>query len=147
MRWWAEAERLAEELGVASEHISVEKTLHCQVVGTRAYAVLSATLTIALKKGESIIGPGILICTLIKLGGEWKAVSQTWGRQIEGDELVASEDALHQAVLVEASAGEVRVPVTVRQSHLHGLTRPPCHRCCANAIRVIAIDPKSGRAF
>jgi hypothetical protein len=27
--WWAEAERLAEELGVASEHISVERTLHC----------------------------------------------------------------------------------------------------------------------
>jgi len=51
---------LAEELGVASEHISVEKTLHCQVVGTRAYAVLSATLTIGLKKGESIIRPGIL---------------------------------------------------------------------------------------
>ena len=69
---------MAEELGVASEHISVEKTLHCQVVGTRAYAVLSATLTIGLKKGESIIRPGILIYTLIKLGGEWKAQSQTW---------------------------------------------------------------------
>lgn len=79
-RWWAEAERWAEELGVASEHISVEKTLHCQVVGSRAYAVLSATLTIGLKKGESIIRPGILIYTLIKLGGEWKAESQTWGR-------------------------------------------------------------------
>ena len=59
-RWWAEAELWVEELGVASEHISVEKTLHCQVVGTRAYAVLSATLTIGLKKGESIIRPGIL---------------------------------------------------------------------------------------
>jgi hypothetical protein len=58
---------------VASEHISVEKTLHCQVVRTRAYAVLSATLTIGLKKGESIIRPGILIYTLIKLGAEWKA--------------------------------------------------------------------------
>jgi len=79
-RWWAEAERWGEELGVASEHISVEKTLHCQVVGTRAYAVLSATLTIGLKKGESIIRPGILIYTLIKLGGEWKAELQTWGR-------------------------------------------------------------------
>jgi hypothetical protein len=44
--WWAEAVRLAEELRVASEHISLEKTLHCHVVGTRAYAVLSATLKI-----------------------------------------------------------------------------------------------------
>lgn len=79
-RWWTEAERWGEDLGVASEHISVEKTLHCQVVGTRAYTVLSATLTIGLKKGESIIRPGILIYTLIKLGGEWKAESQTWGR-------------------------------------------------------------------
>jgi hypothetical protein len=43
------------------------------VVRTRAYAVLSATLTIGLKKGESIIRPGILIYTLIKLGAEWKA--------------------------------------------------------------------------
>ena len=79
-RWWAEAERWGEELGVASEHISVEKTLHCQVVGTRAYAVLSATLTIGLKKGESIIRPGILVYTLIKLGGQWQVESQTWGR-------------------------------------------------------------------
>ena len=79
-RWWADAERWGEQLGVASERISVEKTLHWQVVGTRAYAVLSATLTIGLKKGESIIRPGILIYTLIKLSGEWKAESQTWGR-------------------------------------------------------------------
>ena len=50
-RWWAEAERGGEDLGVASEHIFVEKTLHCQVVGTRAYTVLSATLSIRLKKG------------------------------------------------------------------------------------------------
>jgi len=78
--WWAEAERWGEELGVAGEHISVEKTLHRQVVGTRAYFVLSATLTITLKKGESIIRPGILIYTLTKQGREWKAESQTWGR-------------------------------------------------------------------
>jgi hypothetical protein len=79
-RWWADAERWGEELGVASEHISVEKTLHSQVVGTRAYAVLSATLTVGLKNGESIIRPGTLVYTLINLGGEWKAESQTWGR-------------------------------------------------------------------
>ena len=36
-RWWTEAELWGEELGVASEHISVEKTLHCLEVGTRAY--------------------------------------------------------------------------------------------------------------
>jgi len=55
-RWWADAERWGEQLGVQAS-ISVEKTLHWQVVGTRAYAVLSATLTIGLKKGESIIRP------------------------------------------------------------------------------------------
>jgi hypothetical protein len=80
-RWWADAERWGKQLGVASERISVEKTLHWQMVGTRAYTVLSATLTIGLKKGESIIRPGILIYTLVELNGEWKAESQTWGRQ------------------------------------------------------------------
>jgi hypothetical protein len=55
----------------------LKKTLHWQVVGTRAYAVPSATLTIALEKGESIIRPGILIYTVIKLSGQWKAESQT----------------------------------------------------------------------
>jgi hypothetical protein len=79
-RWWSEAERWAKDLGVVSEHIAVEKVLHWQVVGTRAYAVLSAILKITLQKGDPIIRPGILTYTLVKLDAGWKAEGHAWAR-------------------------------------------------------------------
>src|SRR5262249_42239171 len=79
-RWWADAEKWANDLGVLHEHISVEAVRHWQVVGTRAYAALSATLTITLRKGEPITRPGILTYTFVKLGDEWKAEGHSWGR-------------------------------------------------------------------
>jgi hypothetical protein len=79
-RWWSEAERWAKDLGVVSEHIAVEKVLHWQVVGTRAYAVLSATLKITLQQREPIIRPGILTYTLVKLDADWKAEGHAWAR-------------------------------------------------------------------
>jgi hypothetical protein len=79
-RWWADAETWAKDLGVLGEYISIQKILHWQVVGTRAYAVISATLTITLQKGEPITRPGILTYTLVKLGEDWKAEGHTWGR-------------------------------------------------------------------
>jgi hypothetical protein len=50
-----------------------------QVVGTRAYAVISATI-ITLRKEEPITRPGILTYTLVKLGEDWKSEGHTWGR-------------------------------------------------------------------
>jgi len=79
-RWWKDAEKWAHELNVASEHIAVQAIHHSQIVGTRAYAVLSATLTITLQKGQPIRRPGILVYTLVRIGEEWKVESQTWGR-------------------------------------------------------------------
>src|SRR5262249_13410526 len=79
-RWWGDAEKWAHDLGVANEHIAIQEVHHSQVVGSHAYAVLSATLTISLRKGETITRPGLLIYTLLKIGEEWKVESQTWGR-------------------------------------------------------------------
>ena len=79
-RWWSDCETWAKEGGVLGEHISIEEVRHSQVVGNRAYAVLSATLTITLKAGEPIIRPGILVYTFARQGDVWKAEGQTWGR-------------------------------------------------------------------
>ena len=79
-RWWADAEIWAKDLGVLGEHISIQEILHWQVVGTRAYAVISAILEITLRKGEPITRPGILTYTFVNLGEEWKAEGHTWGR-------------------------------------------------------------------
>jgi ketosteroid isomerase-like protein len=79
-RWWADAETWAKEGGVLKEHISIEEVRHSEVSGNRAYAVLSATLTITLKAGESIVRPGILVYTFARQGDVWKAEGHTWGR-------------------------------------------------------------------
>ena len=79
-RWWDDAEKWGHDLGVAGEHLSIREILHWQIVGSRAYAVVSATLTITLREGEPIIRPGILTYTFEKVGEDWKADAQTWGR-------------------------------------------------------------------
>jgi hypothetical protein len=79
-RWWADAEIWAKDLGVLGEHISIQEIRHWQVVGNRAYAVISATLTITLQNRELITRPGILTYTLVKLGEHWKAEGHTWAR-------------------------------------------------------------------
>ena len=53
-RWWTDAETWGKAGGVLKEHLSFEEIRCCEVSGTRAYAVLSATLTITLKAGEPI---------------------------------------------------------------------------------------------
>ena len=79
-RWWADAEAWAKAGGVLKEHISLEQIRYCEVSDTRAYAVLSATLTITLKAAEPIVRPGILVYTFAKEGDVWKAEGHTWGR-------------------------------------------------------------------
>jgi ketosteroid isomerase-like protein len=79
-RWWANAEAWGKAGGVLKEHISVEGIRCCEVSGTRAYAVLSATLTITFKTGEPIVRRGILVYTFARQGDVWKAEGHTWGR-------------------------------------------------------------------
>jgi ketosteroid isomerase-like protein len=79
-RWWSDAETWATEGGVLKEHISIEEVRYSEVSGNRAYAVLSATLTITLKAGAPIVRPGILVYTFARQGDVWKAEGHTWGR-------------------------------------------------------------------
>ena len=79
-RWWADAENWVKAGGVLKENISFEGIRCCEVVDNRAYAVLSATLTITLKAEEPIIRPGVLVYSFAKQGEEWKAEGHTWGR-------------------------------------------------------------------
>ena len=78
--WWADTEKWAKDGGVDSEHLSSQGIRAWGVVGDRAYASISATLTIKLKKGEPIVRPGILTFTFGKLGEMWKAEGHAWGR-------------------------------------------------------------------
>ena len=73
-------ENMAKDGGVESEHLSSQGVHAWGVSGDRAYASVSATLTITLKKGEPIIRPGILTFTFGKLGEMWKAEGHAWGR-------------------------------------------------------------------
>ena len=77
--WWADGETWAKDGGVESEHLS-SQGVRAWGSGDRAYASVSATLTITLKKGEPIIRPGILTFTFGKLGEMWKAEGHAWGR-------------------------------------------------------------------
>ena len=78
--WWADTEWWAKNGGVESERLSYQGMLASGVTGARAYASVSATLTIQLTKGEPIIRPGTLVFTFAKLGELWKAEGHAWGR-------------------------------------------------------------------
>jgi ketosteroid isomerase-like protein len=71
--WWSDGETWAE-------HLSSQGIRAWGASSDRAYASISATLTISLKKGERIIRPGILTFTFGKVGEMWKAEGHAWGR-------------------------------------------------------------------
>jgi hypothetical protein len=77
--WWADAEKWAKDGGVESEHLSSQGIRAWGMSGDRAYASLSATLTIKLIKGEPIDRPGTLTSTFGKVGETWKAEGHAWG--------------------------------------------------------------------
>src|SRR5215831_17583652 len=79
-QWWADAETWAKAADLESEHISSEGILYWEVRGTRAYAVVSAILTIKLKKGAPITRSGTLTFTFGKIGEVWKAEGHAWAR-------------------------------------------------------------------
>jgi ketosteroid isomerase-like protein len=78
--WWADTEKWAKEGGVEKEHLAYNGMPAWGLSGSRAYASISATLTITLKKGTSITRPGILAFTFAKLDEGWKAEGHAWGR-------------------------------------------------------------------
>jgi len=79
-RWFSDAEKWLHDFGVEQETLVIDKIVHSAVVGTSAYVVISATLFLKLKGGQSGSRPGILTFTLAKQGDEWKIGSQAWGR-------------------------------------------------------------------
>lgn len=79
-RWWADAETWARAGGVLKEHIALEHVRYFEASDNRAYAVLSATLTITLETAKPIVRPGILVYTFARQGDVWKAEGHTWGR-------------------------------------------------------------------
>lgn len=78
--WWADVARFFQDVGVEHEHLDNQGVLAWGVSGDRAYASISAILTITLKKGEPIIRPGTLTYTFLRTGDNWKAEGHTWGR-------------------------------------------------------------------
>ena len=56
--WWADGETWAKDGGVESEHLSSQGIRAWGVNGDRAYASISATLTITLKRGEAYHSAG-----------------------------------------------------------------------------------------
>src|SRR5215470_5321359 len=79
-RWLSDAVEWLHDFGVESENLVCDKILHATVAGTYAYVVISATLFLKLKSGQSGSRPGILKLTFAKQSEEWKIGSQTWGR-------------------------------------------------------------------
>jgi ketosteroid isomerase-like protein len=78
-RWFTDAEKWAHEIAVENETIDCDRIVHAALVGTHAYAVLSATHSFRLK-GQSVSRPGILTFTFAKHVDQWKVDSQAWGR-------------------------------------------------------------------
>jgi ketosteroid isomerase-like protein len=78
--WWADANAWAEAGGVESEHLDHKGILAWGVSGDRAYASISATLTITLRNGKLITRPGILTYTFARQSDVWRAEGHAWGR-------------------------------------------------------------------
>lgn len=78
--WWTDAETWAKDGGVEKEHLAYEGMRAWGLVGSRAYASMSATLTITLKKGDAIVRPGTLTFTFAKLDQGWKSEGHAWSR-------------------------------------------------------------------
>ena len=76
--WLADVEKWRKDLGVTKEHLSYEMGFW-NVEGSSAYAVISGTLTLAVK-GQSVVRTGTLAYTFRNRDGVWKIEAQAWGR-------------------------------------------------------------------
>lgn len=78
-RWFADAEKWAQEVGVTSGKVDYDRIVHAEITGTNAYAVVSATFSFR-RKGVPQSRRGILTFTCANQGGRWRVESQAWGR-------------------------------------------------------------------
>jgi ketosteroid isomerase-like protein len=78
--WRADTETWAKDGGVEKEYLAYNGMPAWGLSGARAYASISAILTITLKKGAPITRPGILTFTFAKLDDGWRAEGHAWGR-------------------------------------------------------------------
>jgi hypothetical protein len=69
-----------KEGGVEKEYLAYNGMPAWGLSGARAYASISATLTITLKNGTQITRPGTRTFTFAKLNEGWKAEGHAWGR-------------------------------------------------------------------
>jgi hypothetical protein len=76
--WLADVAKWRADLGVTHEHLSYEMGFW-NVEGSSAYAVISGTLTVAIK-GKSVVRTGTLAYTFTNRHGVWKIEAQAWGR-------------------------------------------------------------------
>jgi hypothetical protein len=79
-KWWADVKKWVKAGGVEKEHLAYEGIHAWGLSGNRAYATISATLTITLSHGKPIVRPGILTLTFARRGKAWKADGHTWSR-------------------------------------------------------------------
>jgi ketosteroid isomerase-like protein len=79
-RWLSDAEKWLHDFGVEKETLVCDKIVHTAVVGTYAYVVILATLSLALNGGQSGSRQEILTFTFAKQDDEWKVGSQAWCR-------------------------------------------------------------------
>ena len=76
--WLADVEKWRKNLGVTYEHLAYEMGFW-NVEGPYAYAVISGTLTVTIKR-QTVARTGTLAYTFSKHGGEWRIEAQAWGR-------------------------------------------------------------------
>lgn len=76
--WLTDVAKWRAELGVSRERLDYEMGFW-NVEDASAYAVVSGTLTVAIK-GESVVRTGTLAYTFAKRNGVWKIEAQAWGR-------------------------------------------------------------------
>jgi ketosteroid isomerase-like protein len=79
-RWLSDASKWLHDFGIENETLVCEKIVHAAVVGAHAYVVVSATLHLKLKAGQSGSRAGMLTFTFEKQGEDWRVGSQAWAR-------------------------------------------------------------------
>jgi hypothetical protein len=70
-RWLSDAEKWLHDFGVEKETLVCDKIVHTAVVGTYAYVVILATLSLALNGGKVEVGKESLRSRSKTTSGRW----------------------------------------------------------------------------
>jgi ketosteroid isomerase-like protein len=77
--WLDDAEKWRKANDVIDERVTYEMGFW-NVEGDHAYVVISGTLALKLKGGQTVVRTGTLAYTFAKQRGVWKIGAQAWGR-------------------------------------------------------------------